>query len=402
MGTYVFRAVDLTGRHARGEVEADTKQAVADQLSQRGLIPLDVADKRGSLEIDLDRFRRVKARDLTVMTRQLATMVSSGVSILRCLSVLEGQTESKALRQALVAVRKDVESGLALSDALARQPKVFNELYVAMIRAGETGGVLEDSLLRIADQLEKDDSLRRQVRTAMIYPAVIVSFALLVLIALVAFVVPTFVGVFKEFGGKLPAITQFTVGMSHVVTGYWWALILLCGALAFGFVRWRNSSWGKPQWDRLRLRVPLKIGAIVQKVALARWSRTLSSLTSAGVPIMHAIEITGRTAGNTVVERAMRQVSDSVRSGGSLAAPLKEEPVFPAMVVQMIAVGEETGALDTMLSKVAEFYEDEVAAAVKALTSILEPAMIIVVGGIVGFIVISMYLPMFRVYDQIK
>jgi type IV pilus assembly protein PilC len=402
VATYVFRAVDLTGRHARGEVEAETKQAVADQLSQRGLIPLDVADKRGSLEIDLDRFRRIKARDLTVMTRQLATMVSSGISILRCLHVLEAQTDSKALRQALVSVRKDVEAGLALSDALARQPKAFNELYVAMIRAGETGGVLEDSLLRIADQLEKDDALRRQVRTAMIYPAVIVSFALLVLIALVAFVVPTFVGVFKEFGGELPTITKFTVGMSHVVTGFWWALIGLFGALAFGFARWRKSSWGAPQWDRLRLRVPLKIGAIVQKVALARWSRTLSSLTSAGVPIMHAIEITGRTAGNTVVERAMVQVRESVRSGGSLAAPLKEEPVFPAMVVQMIAVGEETGALDTMLSKVADFYEDEVAAAVKALTSILEPAMIIVVGGIVGFIVISMYLPMFKVYDQIK
>jgi type IV pilus assembly protein PilC len=402
VGTYVFRAVDLTGHHARGEVEAETKQAVAEQLKQRGLIPLDVSDKRGSIEIDLDRFRRIKARDLTVMTRQLATMVSSGVSILRCLAVLESQTESKALRQALVAVRLDVEAGLALSDALARQPKAFNELYVAMIRAGETGGVLEDSLLRIADQLEKDDSLRRQVRTAMIYPAVIVSFALLVLLALVAFVVPTFVGVFEEFGGELPTITKFTVGMSHVVTGYWWALVFVAVALAVGFARWRSSSWGKPQWDRLRLRVPLKIGAIVQKVALARWSRTLSSLTSAGVPIMHAIEITGRTAGNTVVERAMVQVRESVRSGGSLAAPLKEEPVFPAMVVQMIAVGEETGALDTMLSKVADFYEDEVAAAVKALTSILEPAMIIVVGGIVGFIVISMYLPMFKVYDQIK
>ncbi len=402
MATYVFRAVDLAGSQAKGEVEAESKQAVTDQLKSRGLIPLDIADKGGSAEINLDRFKRVKAHDLTVMTRQLSTMVTSGMSILRCLFILEGQTESPILRKALVGIRKDVEAGLALSDALERQPKAFNELYVAMVRAGETGGLLEDSLLRVADQLEKDDQLRRQVKTAMIYPGVIITFALLVLIALVAFIVPSFVGVFKDFGGELPAITKFTVMLSTIVTGYWYLLIIVSVGSFVGFGKWRKSSWGRPQWDRMRLKAPLKIGTIVQKVALARWSRTLSALTSAGVPILQAIDITGRTAGNTVVEDAMGKVRDSVKSGGTLSSPLREIPVFPSMVVHMIGVGEETGALDTMLSKVADFYEDEVAAAVKALTSILEPAMIIVVGGIVGFIVISMYMPMFKVYDNIK
>jgi type IV pilus assembly protein PilC len=336
------------------------------------------------------------------MTRQLATMVTSGMSILRCLYVLETQTESKPIKDALVGVRKDVEAGISLSDALGRQPKVFNELYVAMVRAGETGGVLEESLIRVASQLEKDDALRRQVKTAMIYPGVIITFAMMTLVGLVAFVVPAFVGVFKDFGGELPAITKFTVGLSNLVTHRGYILIAIGVGGFVAFQKWRKSSWGRPQWDRFRLKIPMKIGTIVQKVALARWSRTLSALTSSGVPILQAIEITGRTAGNTVVEDAMVRVRDSVKSGGTIAAPLKEAAVFPGMVTHMIAVGEETGALDEMLSKVADFYDDEVAAAVKALTSILEPVMIIVVGAIVGFIVISMYMPMFKVYDNIK
>src|SRR3954454_8624201 len=317
MATYVFKAVDVAGAHAKGEVEADNKQAVTDQLRQRGLIPLDISEARQSLEIDLSRFARVKAHDLTVMTRQLATMVTSGMSILRCLYVLETQTESKPIKDALIAVRKDVEAGISLSDAFERQPKVFSELYVAMVRAGETGGVLEESLIRVADPLEKDDALRRQVKTAMIYPGVIITFALLTLIGLVAFVVPAFVGVFKDFGGELPTITKFTVGMSNIVTHKGYILLAIAIGGFVGFQKWRKSSWGRPQWDRFRLKIPMKIGTIVQKVALARWSRTLSALTSSGVPILQAIEITGRTAGNSVVEDAMVKVKESVKSGGT-------------------------------------------------------------------------------------
>ena len=271
-----------------------------------------------------------------------------------------------------------------------------------MVRAGEAGGVLEESLDRISDQLEKDDSLRRQVKSAMAYPTVVFSFALAVLIGLIAFIVPVFVGVFKDFGGELPLITKFTVGLSNAVTGQWYFLIAGAVGLFVGFQKWKTSSWGRPQWDAFRLRIPFRIGNTVQKICLARWSRTFSALYSAGVPIMQAIEVTGQTAGNAVVDKAMDDVIESVKSGGSIAAPLKDAPIFPPMVAQMIAVGEETGNLDTMLSKVADFYEDEVAAAVKALTSILEPVMIVLVGGIVGFIVVAMYMPMFKVYDAIK
>jgi type IV pilus assembly protein PilC len=402
MSTYVFKAIDFSGVKAKGEVEADSKQAVSDQLKQRGLIVLDIADKHSSRQIELDFMKSVKASELAVFSRQLATMITSGMSILRSLYVLEWQTENKFLKETIVAVRKDVEAGLSLSDSLARHPKVFNPLFVAMTQAGEAGGVLEDALLRVADQLQKDASLRRQIKSAMVYPALVIVFAIGVMMALVAFLVPVFEGVFKQFGGELPKITQVSVFLSHAVTGYWWLIFLLMGGSVFGFLKWKSSSWGRPQWDHFRLRIPMKIGAIVQQVAVARWARTLASLTSAGVPLLLALDITGRTGGNVAVEEAMEGVIASVKRGGTIAAPMAQAPIFPVMVTHMVGVGEETGALDTMLDKIAEFYEDQVEASVKALTSILEPIMIIVIGGIVGFIVISMYLPLFTVYNNIK
>jgi type IV pilus assembly protein PilC len=402
VATYVFKAMDLTGAKASGEVDAENKQLVADQLKQRGLIVLDIADKHTSKQIKLSFFERVKPADLTVMTRQLSTMVSSGMTILRALYVLEAQTENELLVETITKVRKDVEAGLPLSDAFERHPKVFSQIFIAMTRAGETGGVLDQALIRVADQLEKDDALRRQVKAAMAYPMVVMGFAFCVLIALVAFIVPVFVGVFAQFGGDLPAITKITVAMSDVVTGYWWALIAGTTAVVVGFRKWKASHTGQGMWDAFKLRLPMKVGDIVQKVALARWSRTLSALVSAGVPLLQALEITGKTAGNRVIEHAMSQVIESVKQGGTISDPLKASPVFPGMVSHMVGVGEETGALDTMLSKIADFYEDQVAAAVKQLTSILEPIMIVLVGGIVAFIVVAMYMPMFKVYDQIK
>jgi type IV pilus assembly protein PilC len=399
---WTYKAVDGAGVPSKGQITGASKEAVTEQLRAQGLRVMELAEKRTGLNAELTLLKRVKATELTVMTRQLATMISSGMTLLRAFYVLEDQIENKLLKETVSAVREDIESGLAFSEALVKHPKIFNPLYVAMIRAGETGGVLEQSLDRIADQLEKDDALRRQVKAAMAYPSVVLSFAILVLLGLIAFIVPVFVGVFKDFGGDLPLITKLTVNASHMVTGYWYILL---GVTAGGFVafkKWRKSKMGRPQWDRLRLRIPFKIGNTVQKIALARWSRTFAALYSAGVPIMQTIEVTGQTAGNAVVEKAMADVIESVKSGGSIAEPLKDAPIFPAMVAQMIAVGEETGNLDAMLTKVADFYEDEVAAAVKALTSILEPVMIILVGGIVGFIVIAMYMPMFKVYDAIK
>jgi type IV pilus assembly protein PilC len=401
MSTYVFKAMDVAGAKAGGEVEADSKQAVADQLKARGLIVLDVADKHTSREIHIAFLNSVKPAELAIFSRQLATMISSGMSILRSLYVLEEQTDSKFLRETIVAVRKDVEGGLSLSDAMARHPKVFNPLFVAMTQAGETGGVLENALVRVADQLQKDASLRRQIRSAMVYPTLVIIFAIGVMMALVAFLVPVFVGVFKQFGGELPALTQVSVFLSHVVVGYWWLLFGGTGVAIAGFRKWKKTPWGHKQWDRFRLHIPMKIGTIVQEVAVARWSRTLSSLTAAGVPLLLALEITGRTGGNIAVEEAMDGVIASVKRGGTIAAPLAQAPIFPNMVTHMVGVGEESGSLDAMLERVAEFYEDQVEASVKALTSILEPVMIIVIGGIVGFIVISMYLPLFNVYNHI-
>jgi type IV pilus assembly protein PilC len=404
MSVFAFKAFDPAGSPTRGEVEGQDKQAVSAQLRAKGLIVVDIAEEKPASAGDImANFRRVKATDLTIASRQLSTMVSSGMSLLRALYIIEEQTENEKLKESWGEVRKDVEAGLALSAALQRHPDIFNELYVAMVAAGETGGILEETLLRVADQLEKDDSLRRQVRAAMVYPALIGGFACAVLIALVAFLVPVFEKVFKDFGGDLPPITKFTVGISHLVTGRWYLCI---GAIVFAvwvFRKWKSSENGREQWDRFKLKVPMKIGDIVQKVALARYSRTFSALIGAGVPMLEAIEITGRTSGNKVIENAMAEIRESVKGGGTIAAPMGRTPeAFPAMVVQMVSVGEETGAMETMLTKIADFYEDQVAAAIKALTSIIEPVMIVVVGAMVGFVVISMYMPMFKVYDQIK
>jgi type IV pilus assembly protein PilC len=399
---FTYKAVDGMGVPSKGQISGASRDAVTEQLREQGLKVMELAEKKGALTMELTLMKRVKAAELTVMTRQLATMISSGMTLLRAFYVLEDQLENKLLKETVGAVREDIESGLAFSDALEKHPKIFNPLYVSMVRAGETGGMLEASLERVSDQLEKDDALRRQVKAAMAYPIVVLTFAVSVLIGLIAFIVPVFVKVFKDFGGELPLITRITVKASNLVTGSWYILIPVIVGIVIGFRKWRKSTWGRPQWDHVRLKFPFKIGDTVQKISLARWSRTFSALYAAGVPIMQAIEITGQTAGNAVLEKAMGDVIESVKSGGSIADPLKDTPIFPPMVAQMIAVGEETGNLDAMLSKVADFYEDEVAAAVKALTSILEPIMIILVGGIVGFIVVAMYMPMFKVYDAIK
>src|SRR3954453_6361531 len=283
MSTFAFKALDLAGTSTRGELEADDKQAVAAQLRGKGLIVLDIEEKRSAADVGdmVARFKRVKAQELTIATRQLSTMVSSGMSLLRALYVLEEQKRSDKLKEALLQVRKDVEAGISLSDALRKHPDIFNDLYIAMVEAGELGGILESTLQRVADQLEKDDSLRRQVKSAMMYPMMIGGFALTVLLALVTFLVPVFEKIFKDFGGDLPSITKVTVMMSHFVTGQWYIGVALTVATIFAFKKWKNSEKGREQWDRFKLRVPFKIGDIVQKVALARFSRTYSALIAA-------------------------------------------------------------------------------------------------------------------------
>ena len=410
MSTFTFRAVDLAGVPSRGEMDASTKAQVTEQLRQRGLIVLDVAEEREALKLEsiFQRFKSVNMRNLSVFSRQFATLISSGMPMLRSLYTLEDQTEDEMLKPAIVAVRDDVEAGSSLHQAMERQPGVFDPLYRSMVQAGEGSGRLEQALERVAAQLEKLDALRRQVKSAMMYPAIVFTIAIVVMVVIVAFVVPVFVGIFKEISSEngesaeLPLMTQITVGVSNAVTGSWYIIVPVLLVAAYVFVRWKKSERGRLQWDRLKLRIPMKIGDVVQKVALARWSRTFSGTVSSGVPILQAIQISGQTAGNAVIQEAMEAVYDSVKKGGTIAKPLEDASVFPPMVSHMVAVGEESGQLEQMLEKIADFYDAEVDAKIKALTSLIEPIMIVVVGTVVGFIVISMYLPIFSLYDKIR
>jgi len=405
MGTFAYKALDAKGAAANGTLDGDTKAAVAAALRNRGLTVLNIDEVKGGLKSkDLfQALQRVKPKDLTVFSRQFATMVNAGLAMLRCLYILEEQTENKKLARVLTQVRADVEAGISLSDALAKHPDVFSRLYVSMVRAGEVGGILDEVLNRLATQLEKDDSIRRAVKSAMVYPIMIGSFAIIVLMGMVMFLIPIFAGMYKELGNaKLPTLTQYMITFSDIVRGYWFIVFPAIIALIWGLRRLKRTPKGTAAWDRFKLRIPMGIGEIVRKLAVARFSRTFGTLISSGVPILQAIEITGKTAGNSVVEDAMAGVQANVKEGQSISEPLERISVFPPMVTQMIAVGEETGSLDQMLQKIADFYEDEVNAAVKSLTSILEPILMLGVGVIVGTVVISMYLPIFNMMNIVK
>jgi len=409
--TFAFRAMDLAGTASAGELEAESKAAVTDQLRQRGLIVLDVSEKANPMKIEdvFKRWQGVDMRELAIFSRQFATLIASGMPMLRSLNTLEEQTQDEQIKEAVAGIRSDVEAGSSLESAMERYPKVFDRLFRAMVRSGEQSGRLDEAMDRIAYQVEKSDSLRRQVKSALMYPALVFGFAGVVLVAIVAFVIPVFAKIFEELAeehpeeaASLPAPTQLCVTASNVLTGYWYILIPGIVLSFFVFFKWKKTDRGHEIWDRFKLRIPFKIGDVIQKVALARWSRTFSGAVSSGVPMLQGIKLTGETAGNVVVEQAMDDVYASVKGGGSLAGPIEDNPIFPPMVGHMIAVGEETGQLEHMMSKIADFYETEVDAKVKALTALIEPVMIVFVGGIVGFIVISMYLPMFSIYEHIR
>jgi len=409
--TFAFEAVDLSGIPSSGEIDGESKAQVAEQLRQRGLVVLEVSEKSEPVRIE-DFFRQFKAipmRELAVASRQFATLIASGMPMLRALGTLEEQTENEEITEAIDSVRRDVEAGASLAQAMERKPKVFDRLYRAMVRSGEQSGRLEEALDRMSGHLEKMDKLRREVKSALMYPALVFSVAILAMVGIVGFVVPVFIGIFEELAeeqpeekAELPFMTKITVGASDAVTGYWFIILPLLVLLVIGFLRWRRTEKGRAAVDRIKLRLPFKIGDVVQKLALARWSRTFSGAVSSGVPILQAIQITGETSGNIVVEEAMQDVYESVKRGGSIAAPIAAHPIFPPMVANMVSVGEETGQLENMLTKIADFYEAEVDAKVKALTSLIEPILIVFVGGVVGFIVISMYLPIFSIYEKIR
>jgi type IV pilus assembly protein PilC len=403
VATFTYRARNPQGEIFQDQMEGADTMAVAYELRQKGLLVIDVKEQSVSQKDILEPFKRVKLGDLVVFSRQFATMINAGLPIVRALYVLSEQTENQKLKEVVVQVRKDVEAGLALSEALEKHPKVFSRLYVEMVRAGEIGGMLDEVLLRVADQLEGDQELRRKVKSAMTYPMVVLVLAILAASFMLIFIVPVFARMFEDLGGTLPLPTRVAMGISGILTSIYGVLVYAAmGAAVFGFLRWKNTENGRRVWGRISLRLPAKIGDVIQKVALARFARTLGTLSAAGVPILQAIEITATSSGNWVVENALLKSRDAIREGLPIYKPLEDEPVFPPMVIRMIAVGEETGDIDGMLGKIADFYESEVDATVKALTSIIEPLMIVVVGGIVGGIIIAMYLPMFKIFELVE
>src|SRR5262245_33135401 len=411
MTTFAFRAVDVAGIPSRGELDAETKAQGTEQLRDRGLIVLDVSEQREPFRLEslVNRFRGIKGREMAVFSRQFATLIAAGMPMLRALYTLEDQTTDERLKTAIVSVRQDVEAGSSLADAMERQPDIFDPLFRSMVRSGEGSGRLDEVLDRVAYHLEKLDALRRQIRSAVMYPSFVLILAVAIMLAVVAFIVPVFAGVFEEIAAEtpgeeatLPLLTRITVGASDIVTGDWYIWIPALIVSVVGFFQWKKTEGGRRQWDAVKLRIPFHIGDVVQKVSLARWSRTFSGTVASGVPILQSIKITGQTSGNVLVEEAMDDVFTSVKGGGSIAAPVEKSALCPPMVSHMVPVGEETGQLEHMLTKIADFYEAEVDAKVKALTSLIEPIMIVFVGGVVGFIVISMYLPIFTLYDKIR
>lgn len=395
--TFAYKVRDRSGKIISGAIEAESAQAVASKLRSMGYIVLDISEKKEAFSISLPGFRKkVKLKDLTVFARQFATMINSGVSITRALAILIDQTDNPTLKEVIKQLRKDVEAGLSLSEALAKQDKIFPPIFVNMARAGEAGGVLDEVLLRLAEHFEKESNIRSRVKSALTYPVAVFTFAILIATVMIVFVVPTFMNMFESLGSQLPAATQMLVNLSNFIRTKWWLIVMSFAGIFYGYKTVNNTEKGRFFFDSLKLRLPI-FGNLIKKMAIAKFARTFSTLVSSGVPILQALDIVADTAGNSVVAKAIRDARASIKEGESISRPLSKSPVFPAMVIQMISVGEETGALDTMLKKIADFYDEEVSAMVDSLTSLLEPILMIFMGILIGGIVIALYLPMFQI-----
>ena len=400
--TYDYKVRDRSGSLVTGQLVGDSETLVLQRLREMGMTPVEVKKAGTGLKMEINlRPGRVKLKQIAVFCRQFATMVNSGLPILRALSILADQTQSAELAKVLVQVRTDVEQGSSLSGAMGKHPKAFNNLFISMVKAGETGGVLDDVLLSLASQIEKEVELRRKIKSAMTYPVVVVALVTLILAAMLLFVVPQFETIYSNLGGQLPLPTRILLGVSEAFRKYWYVIALGVGVGSFVFRRYKKTDQGRARVDALKIRIPV-FGPLFHKVALARFSSTLGMLLRAGVPILQALDNVKETVNNRVIADAVDDVKASVREGESIAKPLGKHKVFPPMVVQMLAVGEETGAVDTMLDKVAEFYNNEVTATVEALTSLIEPLLIAIIGGMVGAAVIALYMPMFNIINLIQ
>ena len=399
--TFQYKVRDRAGTVTTGSLVADSEALVLARLREQGLTPLDIKrQKKGLGQIEFGG-KKVKLKQIAVFSRQFATMVNSGLPILRAIAILADQTDNKELSRVLGEARLDVEQGSSLSGALSKHDHVFNNLYVSMVRSGETGGSLDTTLVRLAEMIEREVQLRGKIKSAMTYPVAVVALVLLIMSAMLLFVVPQFESIYAQLGSTLPVPTRALMAMSDAFKTYWY--VVLGGAFAGRFFlrRWKRTEHGREVVDALKLRVPV-FGSLFHRTALSRFSSTLAMLLRSGVPILQALDIVSDTVNNTVLGRAITEVQMSVRDGESIAKPLTKHPVFPPMVVQMISVGEETGQVDLMLEKIAQFYDQEVEAAVDALTSLIEPILIAVIGACVGGAVVALYLPMFQIIEKIQ
>jgi type IV pilus assembly protein PilC len=403
VAAYAYSAINAQGLELKGEVHAADIYSAREQLRVRGLLAQRIDELPATGEDSVRTvFKKIKPKSIQIFSRQFATMIEAGLSVVAALAILEEQTDDKYLSAVVKELRADVEGGLLLSQAMGRHPKIFSRLYVAMVEAGEAAGILDEVLDRVAYQIEKETQIKRRVKGAMIYPSMVLGFATLVLAGMLMFLVPVFVKIFADLGGDLPTLTQWVVNASNLLRSKWYIIFPVVIAVALTLRKLKKTEKGRQVWDRMKLAMPMKIGQVVLKVTMARFSRTLSTLVASGVDIIKSLEITGTTSGNWIVEEALADVRARVHEGVPIAQPLLENPIFPPMVSQMVKIGEETGELEKMLGKIADFYEDEVDASVQTLTSIVEPIMMIGVGLMVGVIIISMYLPMFKMLTLIK
>ncbi|MHB9003715.1 MAG: type II secretion system F family protein [Coriobacteriia bacterium] len=405
MPSFNYSVRDKAGKVVKGKVDGDSQEAVSAKLREMGYIILSVNQVGGLAALNQIQIGggKVKIKDVSIFARQFATMINAGLSLTKCLTILAQQTESANLRDIIQQLARDVESGQSLSDAMIKHPKAFPPIFINMVRAGETGGVLDEVLMRVADHFENDLALKAKVKSAMTYPITMGGLVLVVVGAMMIFVVPTFEGMFRDMGNAdLPAITQVLVDTSNFVASVRGLIAAgIVAAIVYALKALINTEKGRFTWDTIKLKMPVA-GSIIQKMSVARFTRTFGTLVSAGVPILSALDIVADTAGNTVVAKAVKGTATAIKEGETIAKPLSESPVFPSMVVQMIAVGEETGALDSMLIKIAEFYDEEVATAVDGLTSVIEPIMMAILGVIVGGMVVALYLPMFTVVALVQ
>src|SRR6184192_1330273 len=402
MPVFEYTARNMKGDLIRDKIDLASRDDVIAHLRKNKMIVVQVREAKGKGGGLGDLFKAgVKTRDVVIFTRQFATMINSGLPLVQALDILSQQTENKVLADVTRAVVYDVESGHTLADALRKHPKAFTDLYVNMVAAGEAGGILDTILLRLAVFLEKYDSIVRKVKGAMVYPAVIISVAVIAISVLLIFVIPTFQNMFASVNLELPLPTRIVIGLSNLLKNYWWAIIAVIGVGVFGLTRYYKTAPGRLQIDRMLLRLPV-LGDVLRKSAVSRFTRTLGTLISSGVSILDGLEITARTAGNMVIHNAVMESRASIAGGETIAQPLAKSKVFPPMVISMIAVGEQTGGMDEMLSKIADFYDDEVDAAVGTLLSLMEPIMIVVLGVVVGGMVVAMYLPIFDMVNAVQ